>query len=538
MELDPPDYNDYFSISPEGTFTCSALEGDDTDDPPTTVVAVVLATNTDGEDKATVVFNLEGPNGRDPPEFNASIYDDKELDDGYATDTDCYAVLATSDTAVTYSLVDLSPDIYDDYFVIDPNTGTFTCMELLSSVSEKEKVTVVVRADNAAGADEATVLFTLLPGSEDEDPPQFDELIYDDKDLDDGYTTDSNCYTVTASSDTGVTYSKLDISPPDYDPYFDIDAGSGTFTCTELPTGLSATEKVTVVVQASNGGGDDETTVIFSLLVEGVVQENPPQFDELIYDDKELDDGYTTDSNCYTVTAASDTGVTYSKLDISPLDYSPYFDIDAGTGTFTCFELDAGLTATGRVTVVVQADNGEGTDEASVIFSLLPAPGEEDPPEFGQDLYDDKELEASYDTDTDCYTVTAASATTVTYSVLDISPTDYLPYFEIDSVSGTFTCTRLDSGLEDTDRVTVVVQAENGGGSDETTIVFTLLQDDDSGGTNDPVEFEEALYEIDLDDGYATDEDCLTVTATPESGTVTYSVLEISPAEYRAYFPV
>ncbi len=232
VDVDPPDYTGYFSISGDsgvGVFACSSLEGADADDPPLSVVVVASAANADGEDKATVVFDLEGPPaeaGEDPPAFDQVIYDDKELEENYGTDASCYSVSADSDTPVTYSELDVSPADYDGYFEVDPS-GTFTCTELPAAgqLTDTDRVTVVVQAANDGGTDEATVVFTLLGGGDGGDggeEPEFEEPLYE-TDLEEDYATIPGCLTVAVTPASGeVTYSVLEVSPPEYEPYFQV----------------------------------------------------------------------------------------------------------------------------------------------------------------------------------------------------------------------------------------------------------------------------------------------------------------------------
>ncbi len=58
--------------------------------------------------------------------------------------------------------LETSPAAYGTAFVLDPDTGIFDCGDV-TDLPETDVVTMVVEAVNAGGADEATVVFTIVP---------------------------------------------------------------------------------------------------------------------------------------------------------------------------------------------------------------------------------------------------------------------------------------------------------------------------------------------------------------------------------------
>ena len=60
--------------------------------------------------------------------------------------------------------METSPAAYGTAFVLDPATGIFDCGNI-TGLPETDVVTMVVEAVNTGGADEATVVFTIIPVS-------------------------------------------------------------------------------------------------------------------------------------------------------------------------------------------------------------------------------------------------------------------------------------------------------------------------------------------------------------------------------------
>ncbi len=58
--------------------------------------------------------------------------------------------------------METSPAAYGTAFVLDPATGIFDCGNI-TGLPETDVVTMVVEAVNTGGADEATVVFTIVP---------------------------------------------------------------------------------------------------------------------------------------------------------------------------------------------------------------------------------------------------------------------------------------------------------------------------------------------------------------------------------------
>ena len=58
--------------------------------------------------------------------------------------------------------METSPAAYGTAFVLDPVTGIFNCGNI-TGLPETDVVTMVVEAVNTGGADEATVVFTIVP---------------------------------------------------------------------------------------------------------------------------------------------------------------------------------------------------------------------------------------------------------------------------------------------------------------------------------------------------------------------------------------
>ncbi len=162
--------------------------------------------------------------------------------------------------------METSPAAYGTAFVLDPATGIFNCGNI-TGLPETDVVTMVVEAVNTGGADEATVVFTIIPvstqspssskkssyyvgyfGTQDEptvtdDPPSFDESLYETPVAEDDLPI-NNCFSVTATSTvTPITYDTIEVSPAGYDAVFEIGQTTGVFDCNAITAGLEDTDR-------------------------------------------------------------------------------------------------------------------------------------------------------------------------------------------------------------------------------------------------------------------------------------------------------
>ncbi len=167
-EVHPKDYYDYFVIGTySGVIDCLFEETNLTDLTPTdSVTLTIRATNENGTDVTAVVFNIQphiiGGGIADviPPAFEESIYLA-----GYMGGQPCFRLSVDEDAewATHYTITDVSPSFYADYFTIDDSAGVISCKSLSGTeLRKKETVTVVVEASNLVGFDKTTVIFRLL----------------------------------------------------------------------------------------------------------------------------------------------------------------------------------------------------------------------------------------------------------------------------------------------------------------------------------------------------------------------------------------
>ncbi len=246
--------------------------------------------------------------------------------------------------------------------------------------------------------------------------------------------------------------------------------------------------------------------------------------------------GYSRTEPCAAITTSSQLDTSYNAIKWDPLEFDERYFALQDDGTFICYQLSDVINEQLplEVTYVVEAVNEDGTDRATVVFFL-----EEEfldpPPEFSDDIYDDKELSSNYTTDTDCYSVAADSEgdSTVRYSVTNISPEEYSSTFVLDPISGVFTCVELGHPTWKSERVTVAVTATNEGGSDSTSVVFSLL-----GAEGVPPSFPEKINQTDLEVGYPVAYPCYNVSIESPADSAVYVVEEVYPDEYTNIFAV